>query len=434
VALFALYLVALIVVYWVALFDCISHPLYIFLYFITNKLNKKTERNVMVQSAELESQLVESLNTMSTIKRFGIEDFIGFKTENRFVKLLNTGYTSGLNGAFVNYSTFFFSRLFSIIVLWIGSYFVLSQNLTPGELLSFYAILGYFSGPLNSIITVNQTIQNAFIASDRLFEIMDLDQEKQNKIILQKDMLGDIKFQNVSFRYGSRIDVFKDFNLLITQGEITAIVGESGSGKSTLIHLLQNIYPLASGKIYINNIDIKQFDNHSLRKMVGVIPQKVELFKGNIIENISVGEFEPDMNKILKISQDIGLIKFIEELPEGFFTDIGENGTSLSGGQRQKIAFARVLYREPEILILDEASSSLDSESEEQIMNVIHRLKEQGKTIIMIAHRLSTVLNADVIIVLENGVVIENGSHTELYKNKQKYYNLWQKQIPDLQS
>ena len=247
-------------------------------------------------------------------------------------------------------------------------------------------------------------------------------------------MLGDIKFQNVSFRYGSRIDVFKDFNLLITQGEITAIVGESGSGKSTLIHLLQNIYPLASGKIYINNIDIKQFDNHSLRKMVGVIPQKVELFKGNIIENISVGEFEPDMNKILKISQDIGLIKFIEELPEGFFTDIGENGTSLLGGQRQKIAFARVLYREPAILILDEASSSLDSESEELIMNVIHRLKEQGKTIIMIAHRLSTVLNADAIIVLENGVVIENGSHTELYNNKQKYYNLWQKQIPDLQS
>lgn len=310
----------------------------------------------------------------------------------------------------------------------------MSQNLTPGELLSFYAILGYFSGPLNSIITVNQTIQNAYIASDRLFEIMDLDQEKQSKIILQKDMLGDIKFQNVNFRYGSRIEVFKDFNLLIKQSEITAIVGESGSGKSTLIHLLQNIYPLVSGKIYINNIDITQFDNYSLRRMVGVIPQKVELFKGTIIENISVGEFEPDMNKILKISQDIGLIKFIEELPEGFFTDIGENGTSLSGGQRQKIAFARVLYREPEILILDEASSSLDSESEEQIMNVIHRLKEQGKTIIMIAHRLSTVLNADEIIVLEKGVVIENGSHSELYNNKQKYFDLWQKQIPILQS
>lgn len=158
------------------------------------------------------------------------------------------------------------------------------------------------------------------------------------------------------------------------------------------------------------------------------------MVKGPIIENIAIGEFEPDMNKILKISQDIGLIKFIEELQEGFFTDIGENGTSLSGGQLQKIAFARVLYREPEILILDEASSSLDSESEEQIMNVIHRLNEQGKTIIMIAHRLSTVLNADTIIVLEKGVVIESGSHTELYNKKQKYFNLWQKQIPILQS
>ncbi len=407
-------------------------PLYIILYFVANKINKKTERKVMVQAADLESQLVESLNTISTIKRFGIEDFIGFKTESRFVKLLNTGYTSGLNGIFVNYSTTFLSRLFSIIVLWIGSYFVLSQNLTPGELLSFYAILGYFSGPLNSLIGVNQTIQNAFIASDRLFEIMDLEQEKQNKIILQKDMLGDIVFHNLFFRYGSRIDVFKDFNLSINKSEITAIVGESGSGKSTLIHLLQNIYPLVSGKIYINNIDITQFDNHSLRKMVGVIPQKVELFKGSIIENISVGEFEPDMNKILKISQDIGLIKFIEELPEGFFTDIGENGTSLSGGQRQKIAFARVLYREPEIIIMDEATSSLDSESEEQLMNVISKLKDQGKTIIMIAHRLSTVLKSDTIVVMEKGQVIEKGSHQELYNNQQKYYNLWQKQLPTL--
>jgi ATP-binding cassette subfamily B protein len=166
--------------------------------------------------------------------------------------------------------------------------------------------------------------------------------------------------------------------------------------------------------------------------MVGVIPQKVELFKGSIIGNISVGEFEPDMNKILKISQDIGLIKFIEELPEGFFTDIGENGTSLSGGQRQKIAFARVLYREPEIIIMDEATSSLDSESEEQLMNVISKLQDQGKTIIMIAHRLSTVLKSDTIVVMEKGQVIEKGSHKELYNNQKKYYILWQKQLPAL--
>ena len=414
-----------------ALISAVIFPVYFVLYAISNKLNKKTERKVMVDAADLESQLVESLNTVSTVKRFGIEDFINVKTENRFVKLLNTGYRSGLNALFSTYSTTLFSRLFTVIILWAGSYFVLSQQLTPGELLSFYAILGYFSGPLSSLVTVNQTIQSAYIASDRLFEIMDLEQESENKILLDKEMLGDIAFKNIDFRYGSRVDVFKDFNLHIKKGEITAIVGESGSGKSTLIHLMQNIYPLQAGKIYINNIDITQFNNHSLRQTVGVIPQKVELFKGNIAENIAIGEFQPDTNRLLKICQDIGLMPFIEQLPNGLFTDIGENGNALSGGQRQKIAFARVLYRNPEILIMDEATSALDSESEEKIMHVVHQLKDEGKTIIMIAHRLSTILKAGTIVVMENGVVVEQGAHAELYKNKGKYFDLWQKQLPD---
>ncbi len=407
-------------------------PLYIALYIITNKLNKKTERKIMEQSAELESHLVESINTVSTIKRFGIENFFNIRTENSFIKLLNTGYTSGLNGVFASYSTTFFSRIFTVVVLWAGAYFVLSNELTPGELMSFYAILGYFTGPLNSLINVNKTIQNAFIASDRLFEIMDLDQERENKIVLTKEILGDISFQNISFRYGSRVDVFKNFSLEIEKGKITAIVGESGSGKSTLIHLLQNIYPITQGKIFINNIDITQVDNYSLRKMVGVVPQNVNLFKGSIAENIAIGDFEPDMNIIMKISMEVGIQKFIDELPEGFFTDVGENGLALSGGQRQKIAFARVLYRKPEIIILDEATSALDSESEEEIMNVIRNLKSEGKTIIMIAHRLSTVLNSDEIKVMKKGRIIESGSHKELFKSKQKYFELWQKQMPTL--
>ena len=379
-------------------------PIYIGLYAITNRLNKKTERRIMEEAASLESQLVESINTVGTIKRFGIEEFSNTKTEYRFIKLLNSGYTSGLNSVFTSFSTTFISRLFTIIVLWVGSYFVLTSKLTVGELLSFYAILGYFSGPLNSLIGVNLSIQHAFIASDRLFEIMDLEQEKENRVSLTKDLIGDIVFQNVSFRYGSRIDVFKDFNLTIKKGQITAIVGESGSGKSTLIHLLQNIYPISSGKIYINDIDITQFENHSLRQIVGVIPQKVELFKGSIAENISIGEFEPDMNRVLEICKKVGLTKFIEQLPEGYSTDIGENGTSLSGGQRQKIAFARVMYRNPEIVILDEATSALDTESEDTLMEVIQEMNQKGKTVIMIAHRLSTVLNADRIVVMDNGM------------------------------
>lgn len=413
-----------------ALIVMIIIPLYIALYYITNKLNKKTERKVMEHSAIVESHLVESINAAGTIKRFGVEDYFNMGTENKFVQLLETGYKSGLNSVFSSNSSSFISSTFTIIVLWIGSYFVLSNSLTPGELMSFYAILGYFTGPLNSLIGVNKSIQNAFIASDRLFEIMDLDIEDENKIVLTKDMLGDIQFSNVGFRYGSRVEVFNNFNLEIEKGKITAIVGESGSGKSTLMHLLQNIYPLVKGKILINNIDISHVDNYSLRKIVGVVPQNVDLFKGTVAQNIAIGNYEQDMDRIVQISKRLGMQELVNELPQGFLTDIGENGFSLSGGQRQKIAIARVLYKNPEIIILDEASSSLDSDSEEHVMNTLKELKSDGKTIIMIAHRLSTVLNADKIIVMSKGKVIESGTHNELYRLKGTYFNMWQKQIP----
>ncbi len=413
-----------------ALLVMIIIPLYIVLYIITDKLNKKTERKIMEESAELESHLVESLNTVSTIKRFGMEQFFGIRTENSFVKLLNTGYKSGLNSLFTSTVSSFVSSTFTIVVLWVGSYFVLANELTPGELMSFYAILGYFMGPLDGLIGVNKTIQNAFIASDRLFEIMDLETESNCPLVLERNLLGNIRFVNVSFRYGSRVDVFTDFNLEIEQGKITAIVGESGSGKSTLIHLLQNIYPIGGGKIFIDYMDITQVKNESLRKIVGVVPQNIDLFKGTIAENIAIGDFMPDVNKITQIINSIGLQDFIDELPNGLNTDIGENGQALSGGQRQKIAFARMLYRNPEIIILDEASSALDTESEEQLMKVVKQLREEGKTVIMIAHRLSTVTNADTIVVMEKGKVVEQGSHNDLYAQQQKYYNLWQKQMP----
>tara|TARA_R110002073_G_scaffold220418_1_gene380526 strand:+ start:6538 stop:8748 length:2211 start_codon:yes stop_codon:yes gene_type:complete len=406
-------------------------PIYSIIYTITNQLNKKTERKIMERSADLESQLVESLNAVGTIKRFGLEDFANIKTETRFIKLLHTGLTSALNSIFSGTSSQTIASLFTIILLWSGSYFVIEQEITPGELLSFYAIIGYFTGPIASLITANKTIQNALIAADRLFEIMDLEREEsENKLKLTADKINTICFKNVDFRYGTRVDVFKSFNLIIKKGNITAIVGESGSGKSTLISLLQNIYPLQGGSIYIGNYDLKYIENSSLRQLVSVVPQKVDLFAGNVIENIAVGAFEPDMELILNICKRIGILTFIETLPNGFGTYLGENGATLSGGQKQRIAIARALYKQPEILVLDEATSSLDSTSENYIKNTIQTLRKQHKTIIIIAHRLSTVVNADTIIVLDKGQVIEQGSHKELYSKKGFYYNLWCLQVP----
>ncbi len=418
--------------YWkLALIMLAIIPVYILIYWITNRLNKKTERKIMERSADLESQLVESLNAVGTIKRFGLEDFANIKTETRFISLLHIGYTSALNSIFSGTSSQTVSRLFTIILLWSGTYFVIDQEITPGELMSFYAIIGYFTGPISSLIGANKSIQNALIAADRLFEIMDLEREEsENKFKLTADKIGDISFKNVKFRYGTRVEVFENFNLTINKGEITAIVGESGSGKSTLISLLQNMYPLQSGSISIGNIDLKYIENKSLRELVSVVPQKIDLFAGNVINNIAVGDFQPNMELILSICKSIGIIDFIESLPNGFNTYLGENGATLSGGQKQRIAIARALYKQPEILVLDEATSSLDSTSENYIQKTIQNLRQQNKTIIIIAHRLSTVVNADTIVVLEKGNVIEQGNHKILFNKKGHYHNLWKQQMP----
>jgi len=422
--------------YWkLALIMLLIIPFYSVIYYITNKLNKKTERSIMERSADLESQFVESLNSVGTIKSFGLEGFANIQTETRFISLLHVGYKSALNSVFSGTSSQTISRLFTIILLWSGSYFVIAREITPGELLSFYAILGYLTGPIAQLIGANKQIQNALIAADRLFEIMDLDREEsENKMKLKKENIGDINFKNVDFRYGSRVEVFKDFNLKIPKSKITAIVGESGSGKSTLISLLQNIYPIQNGNILIGDSDLKYIENSSLRNLVAVVPQKIDLFAGNVIDNIAVGEFDPDMERVIKICKTIGILGFVEKLPGGFTTYLGENGATLSGGQKQRIAIARALYKQPEVLVLDEATSSLDSNSENYIQKAIQSLRDDDKTIVIIAHRLSTVINADKIVVMEEGKLIEEGSHSELFQKKEKYYQLWQQQLPVLEN
>jgi ABC-type multidrug transport system fused ATPase/permease subunit len=193
---------------------------------------------------------------------------------------------------------------------------------------------------------------------------------------------------------------------------------------------MQNIYELMSGSIFIGEFDIKYITNESLRRIVGVVPQDVHLFAGNVTENIAVGDLEPDTKRVMHICKQLEITEFIERLPNGFNTFLGENGTNLSGGQRQRLAIARALYRDPEILILDEATSSLDSESESHVQNAIALLREQQKTIIIIAHRLSTVMNADKIVVLQTGKLIEEGTHHELMKEQGQYHKMWQKQFP----
>lgn len=425
-------LIVMFVYSWkLAAITLVSAPLFIITYVLFNRLNKIYQRGIMESSAELESQLVESLNSIATIKRFGIEPFANLKTEMRFVHLLKNTYTSAYGAILANGGIEFISTGITIAVLWAGSNFVIDKEITPGTLMVFYSLVGYVLTPVGKLISSNQTIQDAMIAADRLFQIMDLEreQDENNKILLKPEMVGNIQFENVAFRYGSRKQVFESLNLTIHKSETTAIIGESGSGKTTLISLIQNLYPIKSGSIRIGDYNINQINNESLRQIVGTVPQQIELFAGSIIENIALGDFEPDMQRIMQLCDQLGIKDFIEKLPNAYLTQIGEHGVSLSGGERQRIAIARALYKNPEILIFDEATSSLDSISEKYVKTTLSALAKDGKTIIIIAHRLSTVKHADTIIVLENGKMTESGTHDQLIQTDGVYSKLWNEQF-----
>lgn len=414
-----------------AVMTLISAPLFLLIFWGFNKLNRKYQRSIMESSADLESQLVESINSISTIKRFGIEEYANLKTESRFVHLLKNTYRSIYGSIMAQGGIQFVSTGITIAILWLGSILVIDQEMTPGTLLVFYSLVGYVISPIGSLISSNQTIQDALIAADRLFQIMDLEREQDNeqKIILEPDMMGDIIFENVSFRYGSRKEVFNSLNLTIEKGKTTAVIEESGSGKTTLISLLQHIYPIQSGRIRIGDYDIAQIDNRSLRRRVGTVPQQIELFAGTVTENIALDDTQPDMKRISCLVKQLGLTDFIDRLPNGYMTQVGEHGATLSGGERQRLAIARALYKEPEILIFDEATSSLGSIAERYVKETLDALAGKGKTVIIIAHRLTTVRCADNIIVIDKGKVAETGTHSQLYDAGGPYFRLWNEQF-----
>ncbi len=417
--------------YWkLAMLMLLILPFYGGIYFFSNRVNRKTQRNLMENTAELEAQLVESINSIGTIKRFGMETFTNQRTESRFVNLLGSVYQSGTNSIWIGNSSSFITSLFTVILLWAGTTFVLDRQLTPGELLTFYAIMGYFTGPVISFIGMNKTIQDAIIAADRLFEIMDIEREQGgDKVELTREKVGNITFEKVNFRYGARANVFENLTMEIPAGKLVGMVGESGSGKSTVLSLLQGLYPIQSGKIAIGDLDLKYINLNSLRSMIAVVPQEIHLFAGSILENIAIGQYKIEIEKVVRICKELGILDFIESLPQGFHTYIGENGVSLSGGQRQRIAIARAIYKDPEILILDEATSSLDSKSEAYVQQMIRRLRKEGKTIILIAHRLSTIVDCDLIYVFDKGKLTEVGEFQNLLTEKGAFHSLWEKQM-----
>lgn len=426
-------LAVMFIYYWkLALILLFILPVYLLLYSASNWINKKWVRRIMEESADLEAHWVESLNAAGTIKRFGIEAQVNEKTGQKFNALLFSVFRSGTYGLGLSTGAEWSNRIFTIFILWAGSYFVIRREMSPGELLSFYSLIAYFTGPAASLIGANRSVQDALVAADRLFEIIDLETEQKGEtlITLTPHLLTDIHFTQVCFRYGTRTEVFRDLNLVIRRGSRTAIAGESGSGKSTLLSLLQNLYPLNHGKINIGLFELSQISNASLRKLVAVVPQEISLFAGTIAENIALGDFYPDILKITDLCHRLGIHEFIEQLPGGYHSRINEQGVNLSGGQRQRIAIARALYRNPEILILDEATSALDPVAESKVRETLDWFKDREKTIILIAHRIQTIRHCDEIVILHEGKVAEKGTHDELMKLGGRYFKMFMAYSP----
>ncbi|MGO1653021.1 peptidase domain-containing ABC transporter [Senegalia sp. (in: firmicutes)] len=389
-------------------------------------LNKKQ----MEQSVMLNSQMIESLKNIETIKGYAIEEDQLERLENRFIASLKTGYKEGVLSNIQGSISGGVSTVGNLAIMTIGAISIMKGDMTIGDLLVFSTLSGYFIEPISNLIGLQLTFQEAGIAMSRLSEIYELEREQNEdeERLKDIDLKGDIKLENVDFKYGARKNVLDNLNLKIPQGKKIALVGESGAGKTTIAKLLLNFYEPNEGRILINEFYIKDIDLKYLRNKVGYVSQNIELFTGKIIDNIKVGNPNKKYQDIILASKKSGCHEFIEKMPGRYESFLEEQGSNLSGGERQRISIARALLKDPDILILDEATSNLDFASEKIIHDMVFKHTKDITTLV-IAHRLSTIQKCDLIYCISDGKVKEYGTHEELLKTKGYYYNMWMSQV-----
>lgn len=404
-------------------------PIFFYLILVISFKNRleNVNRNVMEDNSKLTSYLVESIEGIETVKAFNGERNVNSETEKRFIKYIKSvfkyGYSNNLQGAIKS----LIKGIFGIVVIWIGAAYTIKGEITIGTLISFNALLAYFIEPIERMINLQPQLQSAIVAADRLGEILDLNTEKdinEDKKINPKTLLGSISFKNVDFRYGSRQLILKNINMNINPGEKIALVGESGSGKTTIAKILMNFYNIEKGEVTLNNYNIKDINKEVLREKIAYISQESFFFSGTIKENLEFANSEATYEDMIEVCKKAQIHDYINNTPTRYDTLLEEKGSNLSGGQRQRLAIARALLKKPEILIMDEATSNLDSITEKAIENTIEECTKNVTTII-IAHRLSTIIRCNRIYVMDKGEIIEEGTHEQLLKKKGYYYKLW---------
>jgi ATP-binding cassette, subfamily B, bacterial HlyB/CyaB len=406
-------------------------PLFVLLTIIVSPIVRRQLRAKAERQAETQSYLVEVLSGISTVKAQNIELRARWRWQERYGRYVSEGFNNVLTSTAASSASNFLNKISALLVLWVGAYLVLDQQLTLGQLIAFRIISGYVTGPLLRLAQIWQNFQATALSLERLSDIVDSQQEAteldRNNIPLPQ-IQGTVKYENVSFRFATSGPLqLSNVNLEIPEGTFTGIVGISGSGKSTLTKLLARLYEPDAGRIIVDGYDISKVELYSLRRQIGVVPQETLLFDGTVQENIALTNPDASSEEIVEAARIAAAHEFIMSLPMGYNTRVGERGAALSGGQRQRVAIARTVLHSPRLLILDEATSALDYDSERQVcLNLAQAF--QGRTVLFITHRLTTIRNADRILMMDKGAIVEQGTHEELMSQKGRYYCLYLQQ------
>lgn len=409
----------------------VSIPLFALLSLIVTPLFKKSLDEKFETGANAQSFLVESVTGIQTVKSFALEERFEEKWGDLQSEYVKAGYKTSMISSTSGTIATFIQRIVDLIILVMGARFVIDGRLTIGQLVAFRMLANRVSGPVLRLVQLWQEYQQASLSVQRIGDIFHSPMERigKNTVGNLPTLQGKIRFEKVWFRYrADAADVLKDISFEIPEGKIVGLVGRSGSGKSTISKLIQRLYLPQSGKIAVDGMDLAVMDPIQLRNRIGVVLQENFMFNGTVSENISIHCGMKSLDEIIRAAKVAGAHDFIMELQEGYDTIIGEKGVQLSGGQKQRIAIARAIIHNPKILIFDEATSALDYESEAIIQG---NMKEicRGRTVLIIAHRLSTLRIADEIMVMDKGQIVESGTHAELMEHKGLYAHLYEMQL-----